>query len=229
RFRSRARPGRAGGAMTVADLRTEQEEARLLIALRAGDEQAFAELLERHHGAMVRLASTFVRDRAVAEEVAQETWIAVIKGLRNVRGESALKTWMFRILTNRAKTRAVRERRTVPFSALEADLDEPTVDPERFLDASHPQWPGHWASPPANWRALPEERLLAGETRELIQKVIAELPQPQQQVITLRDIEDWDSNQVCQLLGVSEGNQPVLLHRARSKVRAALEVHLATA
>jgi RNA polymerase sigma-70 factor (ECF subfamily) len=215
--------------MTVVDFRPEQEEQRLVLALKAGDEQAFAELLERHHGALVRLANTFVRDRAVAEEVVQETWLAVIKGLGNFRGESSLKTWIFRILTNRAKTRAVRERRTVPFSALEADIDEPNVDPDRFLDPSHPQWPGHWASPPANWRALPEERLLAGETRELIQSVIAELPPPQQRVITLRDVEGWDSNEVCELLRVSEGNQRVLLHRARSKVRAALEVHFAPA
>lgn len=214
--------------MTVADLRTEQEEARLLIALRAGDEQAFAELLERHHGAMVRLASTFVRDRAVAEEVAQETWIAVIKGLRNFRGESALKTWMFRILTNRAKTRAVRERRTVPFSALEADLDEPTVDPERFLDASHPQWPGHWASPPVSWESIPEERLLSRETGERISQAIEALPAAQRAVITLRDVEGWTADEVCDHLGLSDGNQRVLLHRARSKVRQALEEYVQT-
>jgi RNA polymerase sigma-70 factor (ECF subfamily) len=215
--------------MTIVELRPDHDEQRLLRSLKAGNETAFAELLERHHGALVRLANTFVHDRAVAEEVAQETWLAVIKGLSGFRGESSLKTWIFRILTNRAKTRAMRERRTVPFSALETDLDEPIVDSERFLEASHPQWPGHWASPPADWRALPEERLLAGETRELIRIAIDELPPSHQQVITLRDVEGWDSNEVCELLGISEGNQRVLLHRARSKVRAALEVHFATA
>ena len=215
--------------MTVADLRSEQDEQRLVRLLKARDERAFAELLEQHHGSLVRLATTFVRDRAVAEEVVQETWIAVIRGLNGFRGESTLKTWIFRILINRAKTRALRERRTVPFSALETDLDEPAVDPERFLDAGHPRWPGHWASPPADWQALPEERLLAVETDELIRSVIDQLPPTYQQVITLRDIEDWDSNEVCQLLEISEGNQRVLLHRARSKVRAALEVHLAPA
>jgi RNA polymerase sigma-70 factor, ECF subfamily len=196
--------------MTVVDVHPEQDEQRLLRSLRAGDERAFADLLERHHGALVRLANTFVRDRSVAEEVVQETWI-------------------FRILTNRAKTRALRERRTVPFSALDVDLDEPAVDPERFLDASHPQWPGHWASPPSDWRAIPEDRVLAGETLELIRGAIDELPPAHQQVITLRDVEGWDSDEVCELLGISEGNQRVLLHRARSRVRAALEVHLAPA
>jgi RNA polymerase sigma-70 factor (ECF subfamily) len=214
--------------MTVVELRPDHDEQRLLRSLKTGNETAFAELVERHHGALVRLANTFVHDRAVAEEVAQETWLAVIKGLSGFRGESSLKTWIFRILTNRAKTRAMRERRTFPFSALETDLDEPIVDPERFLEASHAQWPGHWVSPPADWRALPEERLLAGETRELIRSVIDELPPSHEQVITLRDVEGWDSNEVCELLGISEGNQRVLLHRARSKVRAALEVHFAT-
>jgi RNA polymerase sigma-70 factor, ECF subfamily len=215
--------------MTVVDVHPEQDEQRLLRSLRAGDERAFADLLERHHGALVRLANTFVRDRSVAEEVVQETWIAVIRGLGSFRGESSLKTWIFRILTNRAKTRALRERRTVPFSALDVDLDEPAVDPERFLDASHPQWPGHWASPPSDWRAIPEDRVLAGETLELIRGAIDELPPAHQQVITLRDVEGWDSDEVCELLGISEGNQRVLLHRARSRVRAALEVHLAPA
>jgi RNA polymerase sigma-70 factor (ECF subfamily) len=211
--------------VTPAALFSDHEEQQLLRALKAGDERAFSDLLERHHAALVRLAATFVRDRAVAEEVAQETWLAVIKGLKSFRGESSLKTWIFRILTNRAKTRAVRERRTVPFSALELNVDEPSVDPDRFLDASHPQWPGHWASPPASWSAVPEERLLAHETRELIRAVIAELPPLHQQVISLRDVEGWDSKDVCDLLDLSEGNQRVLLHRARSKVRAALETY----
>jgi RNA polymerase sigma-70 factor (ECF subfamily) len=211
--------------VTPAALFSDYEEQQLLRALKAGDERAFADLLERHHSALVRLANTFVRDRAVAEEVAQETWLAVIKGLKSFRGESSLKTWIFRILTNRAKTRAVRERRTVPFSAVELDVDEPSVDPDRFLDASHPQWPGHWASPPASWLAVPEERLLARETRELIRAVIADLPPLHQQVISLRDVEGWDSKDVCDLLDLSEGNQRVLLHRARSKVRAALETY----
>ena len=212
--------------MTTAELVEAREEQVLLDSLRQGDEQAFTALLERYHGTLVRVAMTFVRDRAVAEEVAQETWLGVLKGLDTFRGDSSLKTWIFRILTNRAKSRAVRERRTVPFSTLGGDADGPAVEPERFLDESHPQWPGHWASPPASWKELPEERLLAGETRERIRTAIDELPPVQRQVITLRDVEGWDSEEVCGLLGISEGNQRVLLHRARSKVRAALEQHL---
>jgi RNA polymerase sigma-70 factor (ECF subfamily) len=201
------------------------DERELLAALRRGDEQAFTELVERYHSSLVRLAQTFVRDRAVAEEVAQDTWIGVIRGLGKFRGESALKTWIFRILTNRAKDRALRERRTLPVADVELFSSEPSVDPSRFLGDDHPVWPGHWSSAPSSWAELPEERLLANETMTCVQAAIDALPPVQRQVITLRDVEGWRSEEVRALLGVSEGNQRVLLHRARSKVRAALEAY----
>jgi RNA polymerase sigma-70 factor (ECF subfamily) len=202
------------------------EDARLVEALRAGDEAAFRELVARHHASLVRLALVFVRSRAVAEEVAQETWLALLEGLERFEGRSSLKTWLFRILTNIAKTRAQRERRTVPFSALADESDEPAVDPGRFLDASHPIFPGHWASPPRNWEELPEERLLGKETLDQIREAIEALPPAQRSVIALRDVEGWTSDEVRSVLDISETNQRVLLHRARSKVRAALENYL---
>ena len=144
------------------------DEASLVVALRAGDEAAFVALVERHHAALVRLATLYVPDRAAAEEVAQETWLGLLRGLDRCEARSSLKTWLYRILTNRAKTRARRDGRTVPFSALAdpaAEGDEPAVDPDRFLPADHPRWPHHWASPPRSWGELPEERFLARETR----------------------------------------------------------------
>jgi RNA polymerase sigma-70 factor (ECF subfamily) len=204
------------------------DDARLVASLRRGDERAFALLVGRYHASLVRLASTYVRDRAVAEEVAQETWLGVLHGIDRFEGRSSLKTWIFRILTNRAKTRGHRERRTIPFTAL-ASLDQeagPTVEPERFFDASHPLWPGHWAAPPAPWDDSPEVRLESTETLARIRSAIDALPSLQAQVISLRDIEGWSSAEVCDLLGVTEANQRVLLHRARSKVRRELERYL---
>jgi RNA polymerase sigma-70 factor (ECF subfamily) len=206
---------------------TIQDDTRLLAAARAGDEDAFTALVERYHASLLRVAMIYVRNRAVAEEVVQETWLGVLTGLERFESRSLLKTWIFRILTNRAKTRAERERRTVPFSAL-ASEDEaagPSVEPDRFRDASDP-WAGHWAAPPSSWEDVPEHRLLARETREVIEDAIASLPLTQAQVITLRDVEGWDSVEVCRALEISETNQRVLLHRARSKVRAALELYL---
>jgi RNA polymerase sigma-70 factor (ECF subfamily) len=205
------------------------DDARLLEALRRGDENAFTALLEMYEAALVRLAMVYVRNRAVAEEVVQETWLGVIRGLERFEGRSSLKTWIFRILTNVAKTRAQREGRSVPFSALTRVTDEasePSVEPERFLEADHARWPGHWAAPPSSWSAIPEERLLSKETRTQIQQSIELLPPSQRTVISLRDVEGWTSEEVCELLDLSEGNQRVLLHRARSSVRAALERHL---
>jgi RNA polymerase sigma-70 factor (ECF subfamily) len=204
------------------------DDERLCDALRRGDEQAFAELVGRYHTSLVRVAMLYVRNAAVAEEVAQETWLGVLGGLDRFERRSSLKTWIFRILTNRAKTRAERESRTVPFSALARDDEDagPAVEPDRFLDASHPTWPGHWASPPESWAGVPEGRLLAGETRDVIREAIKALPPMQAQVIALRDVEGWSAPEVCALLEISEANQRVLLHRARSKVRAALERYL---
>jgi RNA polymerase sigma-70 factor (ECF subfamily) len=203
------------------------EDEALIARLRSGDERAFIELVDTYGSLMLRLALGHVRTPSVAEEVVQEAWVGVLGGLDRFEGRSSLKTWIMRIVVNRAKTRGEREARCVPFSSL-ADPDESgaSVDPARFLPESHPQWPGHWAVPPQSWASAPEERLTARETMELIRAAIRALPARQQQVIVLRDMEGWEADEVCDLLGVSEGNQRVLLHRARSKVRAELETYL---
>jgi RNA polymerase sigma-70 factor, ECF subfamily len=195
------------------------EDARLLRALREGDEAAFASLLDAYHSSLVNVAMTYVRNRAVAEEVVQEAWLGVIRGLERFEGRSSLKTWIFRIVANIAKTRSAREGRSVPFSALGDPEEGPSVDPERFGPDDH------WSSFPVSWETIPEERLEAKETLARIQEAIEILPPTQRAVVTLRDVEQWTSEEVCELLGVSEGNQRVLLHRARSKVRSALEQH----
>jgi RNA polymerase sigma-70 factor (ECF subfamily) len=199
-----------------------EDERQLVAALRAGDEAAFRELINRYHASLVRVARMYVPTQAIAEEVAQETWLAVLEGIDRFEGRSSLKTWIFRILTNRAKTRGMREGRSLPFSSLERD--EPAVEPERFRGPEEP-WPGHWSAHP---RAFPEERLLAAETRDVIQDAIDKLPETQRSVITLRDVEGWSADEVCNALTLSETNQRVLLHRARSAVRAALERYMET-
>ena len=200
-------------------------EAERLDALRAGDEEAFAALVREYHASLVRVARMYVSTLAAAEEVAQETWLAVLNGLSRFESRSSLKTWIFRILTNIAKTRAVRDGRTLPFSALQdpARVPEAAVDADRFLDPEHPRWPGHWALKPEPW---PEEALVAGETRERLAEAIEARPATQRAVISLRDVEGWTSEEVRNALDLSETNQRVLLHRARSKVRAALESYL---
>jgi RNA polymerase sigma-70 factor, ECF subfamily len=210
---------------SLRDPLAEDNEGELVAALRAGDESAFAALVDRYHASLVRLARMYVRDPAVAEEVAQETWLAVLGGIDRFEGRSSLKTWLFRILTNRAKTRGERERRTVPFSAVSDASDEPAVDPDRFQTEAD-RYPGGWKDFPQPWEGDPEERLLAGEARALILHAIEELPPNQRAVITLRDIEGFSSDEARNVLDVSETNQRVLLHRARSKVRRALEQYL---
>ena len=198
-------------------------ESQLVEALRAGDERAFEQLVDAYHAAMLRLALSFVRSRAVAEEVVQDAWLGVLNGIGRFEGRSSLKTWIFRIVANRAKTRAEREGRTLPFSALaEAGEEGPSVDPERFLRPDH-RWAGHWAGYPRRFDTSPEARLLSDEARGLIDEAIAALPPAQRLVITLRDVQGFASDEVCNVLELSETNQRVLLHRARSRVRAALE------
>jgi RNA polymerase sigma-70 factor (ECF subfamily) len=207
----------------------ELSERDLCAALRRGDESAFSTVVSLYHAPLRRLALTYVRSAAVADEVVQETWLGVIRGIHSFEERSSLKTWIFRILANTAKTRAERESRVVPLSALrDADLedDEPAVDPDRFLDQQHARWPGHWASPPARWEELPSENLEWRELLGTMKETIGELPSRQRQVIVLRDIEGWDPEDVCRVLDLSEANQRVLLHRARSKVRQALEYEL---
>jgi RNA polymerase sigma-70 factor (ECF subfamily) len=204
------------------------DDAAVIAALRARDEDVFAALMREYNAMLLRVAQIYVTSRAVAEEVVQETWIGVLNGIDRFEGRSSLKTWIFRILTNIAKTRGQREGRTVPFSALERPeaVPEAAVDPDRFLPADHERWPGHWASKPQPW---PEERLLAGETLGIVERAIDELPPAQRAVISLRDVRGWSAEETCNALGVSETNQRVLLHRARSKVRQALEDYLSEA
>src|SRR5436309_8724151 len=200
--------------------RDSQDERTLVEALRRGEEPAFATLIADHSPMLVRVARMYVATDAVAEEVAQETWLGVLNGIDRFEGRSSLKTWIFRILVNRAKTRGERESRSVPFSSLEREDGEPAVDPDRFGAD------GAWSSPPRSWEGEPEARLLAGEARSVIDAEIAKLPPVQGQVITLRDLEGFDAAEVRDLLDLTDGNQRVILHRARSRVRRALEEYL---
>jgi RNA polymerase sigma-70 factor, ECF subfamily len=199
-------------------------ESALVDALRAGDEEAFTELVREYQPSLVRVARIYVPTQAAAEEVAQETWLAVLNGLDRFEGRSSLRTWIFRILTNIAKTRGQRDGRTLPFSALQEPgrVPEAAVDADRFLDPEHPRWPGHWAARPEPW---PEDALLSAETQAVIAEAIEALPATQRAVISLRDLEGWSSEEVRNALELSETNQRVLLHRARSKVRRALETY----
>jgi RNA polymerase sigma-70 factor, ECF subfamily len=209
-------------------LEPRHEDDALIEALRAGDETAFVELIHAHHSMLLRVTTTYVRSPAVAEEVVQETWLAVLRGLDRFEQRSSLKTWIFRIASNIARTRAIRESRCLPFASLPAtqvDCAEPSVDPGRFLPLDHPRDPGRWARPPAACQS-PEELLLSSETRGVILAAIDQLPPAQRLIVTLRDIEGWSADEACQALELSDANQRVLLHRGRSKLRAALERHL---
>ena len=205
------------------------EDAALLAALRAGDQEAFAALVDKLYMPMLRLAMLYVPSRAVAEDVVQETWLGVLQGLSRFEGRSSLKTWIFRILTNRAKTRGEREHRSIAFSSLQPDnpeADEPTVDPQQFWPADHAQWANGWVSYPRNWEGMPEDRALTRELRSQIDQAISALPPNQREVITLRDIEGWSAEEARTLLSLSEANQRVLLHRARAKVRTAIDQYV---
>jgi RNA polymerase sigma-70 factor (ECF subfamily) len=205
-----------------------QDDSLLLAALRRGDEDAFGTLIDRYHASLVRIATLFVRDHGVAEEVAQETWIGVLKGLDRFEERSSFRTWLFSILTNQARRRGERERRVMPFSALARPADgedTPAVDPERFIPPGEP-FAGYWAMPPRELVDDPETVLLSAEARAAIDAAIAALPPSQQAVITLRDVEGWEADEVCNALGLTATNQRVLLHRARSRVRQALEPYL---
>src|SRR3954447_5352144 len=198
-------------------------DADVVRALKRGDESVFAELVDAYSGGLLRMAQMYVRDRAVAEEVVQETWLAVLRGIDRFEGRSSLKTWIYRILINTAKTRGQRESRSIPFSAA-AGGDEPAVDPDRFLDSDH-RHAGGWLLGPSDWQT-PEEELLQGETRDAILRAIDQLPAAQRAVMTMRDVEGFPADEVAAALGISDGNQRVLLHRAGSKVRTAVEAHL---
>jgi RNA polymerase sigma-70 factor, ECF subfamily len=200
-------------------------DADLLTRLRAGDERAFEQLIHRHHRTMLAVARQYVSSRAVAEEVVQEAWLGVIKGLDRFEGRSSLTTWILRILVNIAKTRGAREARSVPYAALAGPDDEVSVAPGRFR-GPHDQYPGGWKSFPEDWRRLPEQALIQRETLKVVTDAIEALPPLQRSVIAMRDIQGCTPEDVCAVLEISDGNQRVLLHRARSRVRAALEKHL---
>ena len=211
---ARSRPTKIAG-MELASQAQRRNEADLLAALRAGDERAFMELVREYSPGMRRLALTFVRTPALADDVVQEAWLGVLRGLDRFEGRSSLRTWIYTIVANIARTRAKREARTLPLSSLQAPDaadDDASVDPDRFLAD------GHWSRPIEPWRALVD-----AEARSVIDDAIAKLPPSQRRVIELRDVEGWSSAEVRNVLDLSETNQRVLLHRARSKVRAALE------
>jgi RNA polymerase sigma-70 factor (ECF subfamily) len=188
------------------------DEGELIRRLRAGDEDAFAAVVERHHAAMVRVALGYVRTRPVAEEVAQEAWLGLLRGLDTFEGRSSLRTWLFRIVVNRAITTGVRERVHLPVEQSELEQDN-----GRFSQD------GWWVTPPAHWADEAVDRLTAPELAARVRQAIEALPQQQRQVVTLRDVEGLSSMEVCEVLGITDGNQRVLLHRGRGRVRAELE------
>jgi RNA polymerase sigma-70 factor (ECF subfamily) len=206
------------------------DESTLIDALRHRDEAAFAVLVRRYAGPMLRLAQLYARSAAVAEEVVQEAWLGVLQGIERFEARSSFKTWLFRILVNRARTRADREARTMPFSSVgmenPADTEERAVPVERFRPAGDPVAPFHWGAPPRSWGMSPEDQLLSQETMDVVARAIAALPAAQREVVTLRDVEGLTAEEVCNVLEISDTNQRVLLHRGRSRLRAALERHL---
>ena len=205
------------------------DDRSVIDALRRGDEGVFARLVDHYHASLGRVARLYIPNAAVADEVVQDTWLGVIRGIWAFEGRSSLKTWIFRILINRAKTRAAREGRVVPFARfdVEVEVEAPAaVAPDRFQPADHSTEPGHWTHPPSDPEASPERRLLAREARERLQNAIDALPAHQRLVLMLRDVEGYSTGEVCNVLGVQETNARVLLHRARAKVRSALEPYL---
>jgi RNA polymerase sigma-70 factor (ECF subfamily) len=203
-------------------------ERRLVDALRAGDEDTFVRLVRLHGPTMLRIARLYTSSRAIAEEVVQETWIGVVTGVGRFEGRSSFRTWLFRILVNRAKARAVSERRSVTFAELCA---AEATEPEVSVEANHVRgdgqpWADHWTSSPRRWAEHPEESLLSQETVAVVERAATSLPAAQRAVVILRDVVGCDAHEVCDILGITATNQRVLLHRARTKVRTALEHHL---
>jgi len=212
-------------SMSDTGIVASSADLAVLERLRAGDETTFMMLVQEHQAAMLRIAQMYVSSRAVAEECVQEAWLGIVKGLDAFEGRSSLRTWMYRIVANIARTRGRREGRSIPFSALSGDDDEPAVDADWFR-ATTDQFPGGWRSFPDNWRGIPAERLLAEETLETIGRAIEALPPLQGEVIRMRDVLGWTSGEVRNALDLSETNQRVLLHRARSRVRRELDAYL---
>jgi RNA polymerase sigma-70 factor, ECF subfamily len=203
------------------------DDAELLASLRAGDEAAFARIVNDWSRPMIAVARGFVSTEASAEEVVQETWLAVLKGLNRFEGRSSLRTWVYRILVNTAKTRGVKEHRTLPWSTVAGEDAGPSLDPALFQSAGDPH-PGGWRAAPASWPedVAVEGSVLAGEVRQELRTAIDALPDRQRVVLTLRDVLGHTSEEVCELLDISQGNQRVLLHRARTALRADLASYL---
>ena len=200
------------------------EDLTLVERLRAGDGDAFTEIVDGWSPTMLWVARSFVSTDASAEEIVQEPWLAVARGLDRFEGRSSLRTWVFRILSNQAKTRGVRESRTVPWSSYAPDDEGPTADPERFR-GSGDRWPGHWTDDgvPRRWQPPPDASAIAGEIRALLAAALQLLPERQRVVVTLRDIHGQTSDEACVSLGISAANQRVLLHRGRARLHTALE------
>lgn len=210
------------------DVSADDEERTLVDALRNGDERAFMRVLHLYHASMLRSARLFVRTDEIAEDVVQETWLGVLTGLPRYEGRASLRTWIHRILVNRAKSRGEREARTIPMSVLadrELEPNDPAVGADHFWD-DPARWSGHWRSEPRPWAASAEDESLAAELRAHVRAAIGCLPLVQRTVISLRDVEGWSARDVCEVLEVSEANQRVLLHRARSRVRRHLGEYL---
>ena len=202
-------------------------DAAIITGLQQGDEKTFEYVVGRYSGSLLRVALTFVPSRAVAEEVVQETWLGVFEGIGRFEGRSSFQTWLFRILSNRAKTRGVRESRYEPMGLGQAREQEDGSSLEESLFITEGSEAGHWKVPPTEWEPdTPERALLSKECRETIEAAISALPSTQRQVITLRDVEGVSSEDICNILNISETNQRVLLHRARTKVRQTLQHYL---
>lgn len=201
------------------------DDAQIVAALRAGDQKVFREVVAQFNPGLVRLARTYV-SAELAEEVVQETWVAVIRSIDRFEQRSSLMTWVYRILLNKVRTLAKRESKIIPFAAMghTSDGNHPSVDPDRLIHSE--SGPGHWGQPPARWENLPAERLQSEETLDMVIAAIERLPPAQREVIELRDIQGRSAEEVCNTLGVSSVNQRVLLHRARVAVRATLEEYL---
>ncbi|MEO6468963.1 MAG: RNA polymerase sigma factor [Acidimicrobiia bacterium] len=201
----------------------------LVARLRAGDEDAFRQLIDEVDAPLRRVARTYVSTDGAADEVVQDVWVGVLRGIDRFEQRSSLKTWIYRILLNIARTRGVRDRRSIPFASLgDAENEGPTFDPDRFQTASGHD-PGHWTQFPMRWHDHPEVRAVGHETIAVVRNALSTLPPAQQEVVRLRDIEGWTGAEVCNALGITETNQRVLLHRGRAKVRAALESYFESA
>jgi len=211
--------------VTETDTVASPADLAIVERLRAGDETTFMMLVEEHQAAMLRIARMYVSSRAVAEEVVQEAWLGIVRGLDRFEGRSSLRTWMYRIVANIAKTRGIREGRSIPFSALRGDDEADPIDPDWFQDTGDAR-PGAWRTGPGDWSGMPEDRLVGLETLARVRRAIDALPPMQGQVIRLRDVLGWSAEEVRNALDLSETNQRVLLHRARARVRRELAAYL---